>query len=68
MSTAILEKNYKNLENRLESLENFVKFMFEDELTSKEINKLTRISEKLDKGEGRRLETRREFLRYLKAL
>ena len=68
MSTTILEKNYKKLENRLGNLEKFVKFKFEDELTSKEVLKLMKISEKLDKGAGRRFHGGREFFRYLKSL
>ncbi len=68
MSAVILQKNYKKLENRLESLEQIIKEFFAGELQEAKIKKLDKISRQLDEGGGRRFASHREFQRYLKSL
>ena len=68
MTAITFEKDYKKLQNRLENLEKLVKAIINDELTPKVINKLGKISERLDLGFGRRFNSSRAFDRYLKSL
>lgn len=68
MTTVTLEKNYKNIEIRLENLEKLIKAFFQDELKQQKLSKLERISKRLDQGAGKRFFSQREFLRYLKSL
>ncbi|OGY64368.1 MAG: hypothetical protein A3E64_01925 [Candidatus Harrisonbacteria bacterium RIFCSPHIGHO2_12_FULL_48_16] len=68
MSTAILQKNYKRLENRLETLEQIIGELFVAGLKEGKVKMLEKVSKELDKGRGKRFFSYRKFQQYLKSL
>ena len=68
MSITTIQKNYKKLENRMETLEQVIKEFFSGELKEEKIKKLEKISKQLDRGSGRRFSSHHDFQQYLKSL
>lgn len=68
MTTVTLEKNYKKLESRLETLEKLVRALAQSEIRAEKILQWERTSRDLDAGRGRRFSSHRAFEKYLKSL
>ena len=68
MTTVTLEKNYKKLKNRLETLEKLVKVLVRSEIKAEKILQWEKTSRKLDAGGGKKFSSYQAFEKYLKSL
>ena len=68
MSITILQKNYKKLEQKIETIEQMVRTFFAGELKEEKIKKLEKLSQQLDAGQGKRFTSYRAFQQYLRSL
>lgn len=68
MPTKTLEKNYKELKSRLESLEKLVAVLVNDEIKTEKILQWKKASRDIDRGLGKRITSQKELVRYFKSL
>ncbi len=66
MTTVTLEKNYKKLKSRLETLEKLVKVLVNSEIKAEKILQWEKTSRDLDRGLGKRIRSQKELVRYFK--
>jgi len=68
MGITTLQKNYKKLEHKIETIEQMVRTFFAGELKEEKVKQLEKLSQQLDAGQGKRFTSHRAFQQYLRSL